>query len=85
MPQVRVLMLQLKILHTAAQWKKAPLYFASFPAKIQLLLVQRVLIKARVGVNIALKRKGLQLKNFFKFYWNIVDLQYCISFRCTAG
>ena len=36
-----------------------PLYFASSPAKILLLLVQRVLIRARViAVDIALKRKG---------------------------
>lgn len=36
-----------------------PLYFASSPTKILLLLVQRVLIRARVSViDIALKRKG---------------------------
>lgn len=36
-----------------------PLYFASSPTKILLLLVQRVLIRARISViDIALKRKG---------------------------
>lgn len=36
-----------------------PLYLVSFPTKILLLLVQRVLIRARVSViDIALKRKG---------------------------
>ena len=29
--------------------------------------------------------KGLEVDFFFNFYWHIVDLQCCVSFRLTAN